>query len=248
MVFCKAVENVRSCLSTRPPLVVFVFCIGMITVAFISFAYYIRFNEIRDPNVYLDWNTYLDNLSKINFCSKWGENSSRAEVESYNISIPMMTVVSMTQQFPAITHMFSVMNGTSLGLGDGFSLKNISVSFQPTVDLHKLCRGEYPCTKVVPACVTIAGPVGSFPNQRHPLTCNNTHSGEGGRLISFLNQPQNCSFLLNTLHKEDEKLYFMVSMDQKTVVHNHLMLSSYFFIIVIFTMVLYGALKGGVKR
>lgn len=44
-------ENFRNFLSSRPPLVLFVVCIGMIAIAFISYAYYIKYNDVYNPDV-----------------------------------------------------------------------------------------------------------------------------------------------------------------------------------------------------
>ena len=44
-------ERLRSFLLLHPPLVVFIFCIGMTAIAFVSFGYYIRFNRVRNHDV-----------------------------------------------------------------------------------------------------------------------------------------------------------------------------------------------------
>ena len=45
------IERLRSFLISHPPLVVFIFCIGMTAVAFVSFAYYIKFNNVKKIEV-----------------------------------------------------------------------------------------------------------------------------------------------------------------------------------------------------
>jgi len=45
------IERLRSFLIAHPPLVVFTFCIGMTAVAFVSFAYYIKFNNVKNHDV-----------------------------------------------------------------------------------------------------------------------------------------------------------------------------------------------------
>ena len=46
----RPLENFRHFLSSRPPLVVFVVCIGMTAIAFISYAYYIKYNDVYNPD------------------------------------------------------------------------------------------------------------------------------------------------------------------------------------------------------
>ena len=47
----KPLNNIQSFLSSKPPVVVFVFCLSMMAIAFISFSYYVRFNQINSPDV-----------------------------------------------------------------------------------------------------------------------------------------------------------------------------------------------------
>ncbi len=44
-------ENLKGFASSRPPLVVFMVCIGMFAVVLLTLAYYVRVHEIQNPDV-----------------------------------------------------------------------------------------------------------------------------------------------------------------------------------------------------
>lgn len=45
------VDNLKGFASNRPPLVVFMICLGLFAVALLSLAYYIKVNDIQNPDV-----------------------------------------------------------------------------------------------------------------------------------------------------------------------------------------------------
>uniref|UniRef100_H2ZLV4 TMEM248/TMEM219 domain-containing protein n=1 Tax=Ciona savignyi TaxID=51511 RepID=H2ZLV4_CIOSA len=230
----------------------------MITVAFISFAYYIQFNELQDPNNQKNWNIYLNNVSKINFCAQNYDaiNSPQMDTNNtQNVSIPIMVISSISDP-PAttLTGMYAIINGSLLGLQGDMSSKNFSFKIDSSVFLNDVCSGKSSCTKVVPSCLTITAPIGTFPNQRYPVSCNSSTSDM--QLNSYLelsgyneqDTPNNCSVIASVMHKDDLKLVVMVTLDTRTRVHTHLMYGSYFLIVVIFTVILFSSIKGGIKR
>ncbi|KAK7088185.1 transmembrane protein 248-like isoform X2 [Littorina saxatilis] len=62
------VENVRGFFVSRPPLVVFMICLGSFAVALITFAYIVKVKDMPNPDVTEDWNTFLDKLTQLNYC------------------------------------------------------------------------------------------------------------------------------------------------------------------------------------
>ncbi len=44
-------ENLRGFASSRPPLVVFMVCMGLFAVVLLSLAYYVRWNEVQNPDI-----------------------------------------------------------------------------------------------------------------------------------------------------------------------------------------------------
>ena len=45
------VDNLRGFTQHRPPLVVFMICLGLFAVALLSMAYYIKLNDVQNPDV-----------------------------------------------------------------------------------------------------------------------------------------------------------------------------------------------------
>lgn len=44
-------ENLKGFVSTRPPLVVFMICLGSFAVILLTLAYYVKVQELRNPDV-----------------------------------------------------------------------------------------------------------------------------------------------------------------------------------------------------
>lgn len=61
-------ENVRGFFVSRPPLVVFMVCLGSFAVALITFAYIIKIKDMPNPDITEDWNDFLDRLASVDFC------------------------------------------------------------------------------------------------------------------------------------------------------------------------------------
>ncbi|KAK7475036.1 hypothetical protein BaRGS_00033717 [Batillaria attramentaria] len=61
-------ENVRGFFLSRPPLVVFMICLGSFAVVLITFAYIIKVKDIKNPDITEDWNDFLDRLSSVHYC------------------------------------------------------------------------------------------------------------------------------------------------------------------------------------
>ncbi|XP_005091558.1 transmembrane protein 248 [Aplysia californica] len=74
------VENLRGFFNSRPPLVVFMLCLASFAIALITFAYIVKAKDIPDPDVSVDWNTFLEKFSHLQFClpqnSSFSQNSS----------------------------------------------------------------------------------------------------------------------------------------------------------------------------
>jgi len=61
-------ENLRGFFNSRPPLVVFMICLGSFAISLILFAHLVKSREIPDPDVNEDWNTMLEKFSHLQFC------------------------------------------------------------------------------------------------------------------------------------------------------------------------------------
>ena len=51
MAYLTPYENLRGFASSRPPLVVFMICMGLFAIVLLSLAYYVKWNEIRNPDI-----------------------------------------------------------------------------------------------------------------------------------------------------------------------------------------------------
>ncbi|KAK3084470.1 hypothetical protein FSP39_014038 [Pinctada imbricata] len=62
-------ENLQGFAKSRPPLVIFMVCLGGFAVVLLTLAYVIKLREnLPNPDLTQDWNTFLDDFDDLNFC------------------------------------------------------------------------------------------------------------------------------------------------------------------------------------
>ncbi|XP_021349901.1 transmembrane protein 248-like [Mizuhopecten yessoensis] len=63
------IENLKGFLSTKPPLVIFMICLGGCAVVLLTLAYIVKVNDqLINPDLTKDWNKFLDNFAELEFC------------------------------------------------------------------------------------------------------------------------------------------------------------------------------------
>lgn len=100
------VENVRGFFLSRPPLVVFMICLGSFAVALITFAYIIKVKDMPNPDVTEDWNDFLDGLARVDFClvSTAGEVAGGGNVTQLAPSAPGDILHQVLDNVPGSLH------------------------------------------------------------------------------------------------------------------------------------------------
>ena len=61
-------DNLRAFVVARPPLVLFLIFLTSVAATLLCLTAYLANNDIRDPSVDYDWNLFLENFAKIDFC------------------------------------------------------------------------------------------------------------------------------------------------------------------------------------
>lgn len=62
-------ENFRGFASSRPPLIVFMICLGFFAIVLMTLGYYVKISDqVRNPDVSQDWNVFLESFSELEFC------------------------------------------------------------------------------------------------------------------------------------------------------------------------------------
>ncbi|XP_064612635.1 transmembrane protein 248-like isoform X2 [Liolophura sinensis] len=62
------VDNLKGFAHSRPPLVIFMLCLGGFAVVLVTLAYYVKVKELTNPDITEDWNTFLKSLGDMEFC------------------------------------------------------------------------------------------------------------------------------------------------------------------------------------
>uniref|UniRef100_A0ABM0GNW2 Transmembrane protein 248-like n=1 Tax=Saccoglossus kowalevskii TaxID=10224 RepID=A0ABM0GNW2_SACKO len=155
----KVLENMKGFIITRPPLVVFIMCVGAFAIAMVSLAYYVKIHEIQNPDITQDWNTFLDNFSEMKFCASrnhsedhWNtmDNTSamvpsvstngalHKDILEYeaarNYSFMIRLVIKPTSTFVAfphnVTHFMGSLYGYQLGLEGIDAEEQVNITFE----------------------------------------------------------------------------------------------------------------------
>ncbi|XP_035691274.1 transmembrane protein 248-like [Branchiostoma floridae] len=195
----KPLENVKSFAVSRPPLVVFMVCVSALAIAFMSLAYYIKMNQITDPDITQDWNTFLLNFGKMDFCVSDNDTlkhydddvtptttgpSSKPEKEILesepmkNVSVTIMLTLDPMKNFVGfphnVTHLQATISGEELGLHGSEALEEVNVTFTlPTAWSTQDCAKKGQCSEAkFKTCVTFMASPAVFPTTRKPETCH----------------------------------------------------------------------------
>lgn len=62
-------------MSSRPPLVLFMLCLGVFAVVLLTLAYIVKVNDLKNPDE-KDWNDFLDGFKDVQFCMISGESEA----------------------------------------------------------------------------------------------------------------------------------------------------------------------------
>ncbi|TRY62401.1 hypothetical protein DNTS_031815, partial [Danionella cerebrum] len=84
-------ENLKTYISSRPPLVIFMVSVSAVAIAFLTIGYFFKIKEIKSPEMTEDWNTFLLRFNEIDFCISENETLKHSLNESIT---PESTVTS----------------------------------------------------------------------------------------------------------------------------------------------------------
>ncbi|XP_069057743.1 insulin-like growth factor-binding protein 3 receptor [Pleurodeles waltl] len=195
MVTCPLGENVLACCEQRPPHVTFILCLFTLAVAFGALGAYINSNEVTDPDIRQDWNTFLQSLSDNLFClptnntEDWSPDlwpiASPVLNETDNAGHPQSWVtVSLLASLTFLptwgnrevlihnrVRLETQIRGHKLGLtGPGAEeiLNITAVPWHP-----QGCGGATFCllSEITDSCITLTVPASLLPSTRKPPDC-----------------------------------------------------------------------------
>uniref|UniRef100_A0A3Q2Z8N0 Transmembrane protein 248 n=1 Tax=Hippocampus comes TaxID=109280 RepID=A0A3Q2Z8N0_HIPCM len=75
-------ENLRSYINNRPPLVIFMISVSAVAIAFLTIGYFFKIKEIKSPELTEDWNTFLLRYNELDFCVSENETIKHGLNES----------------------------------------------------------------------------------------------------------------------------------------------------------------------
>ncbi|CAI9715485.1 Hypothetical predicted protein [Octopus vulgaris] len=90
-------ENLRGFATSRPPIIIFMICLGSFAVVLLTLAYYIKVREITNPDITEDWNMFLENLAHVEFCVlNNSSDSSQSGTQSTTVAVPTTPTVDLS--------------------------------------------------------------------------------------------------------------------------------------------------------
>jgi hypothetical protein len=101
----KPIENLKGHVKSRPPLVILIGCMFLFALSVIILGYYFRHSDVRNFDISEDWNTFLGDLSDVDFCL-YTNTSTTTVVHSTATtlspgSLDNVTATASSDPFPA---------------------------------------------------------------------------------------------------------------------------------------------------
>jgi len=298
-------DNLRAFVVARPPLVLFLIFLTSVAATLLCLTAYLANNDIRDPSVDYDWNLFLENFAKIDFCVESQRNGtvfpsfnvtvSPSTVENdhvaknvsaigiRNFSINVLLVIHPTFEFLArsnnLTHLSGSISGIHLGLSDQpASQAALEVSFELGSNRtlkESLCSkknflmGHHCPDVIIPTCAHVSGSSLLFPpTPLAPSTCvastpSSTPGLNGGTPIEthakIHAHHEIASYgwgaapycprgpIAHTKFKLDPALTVFLGVDDRSVINLHLLHTSFFLVIMVFSVLCVAACKSHSK-
>lgn len=201
-----AYENLKAFATSRPPIIVFIACLGLVGVVLMTLAFYINDGQLKTADITEDWNGFLESFSDVEFCIQngsfpssilsvslpfttapvIGSTISTASPDTLrNYSISMMLAIQPTPEFVSIPHNLTMISGyvsgSDLGLKGRAASERITVAAQLPFNWNSSQCGSNSllsnCALVhIYTCVTFQAPEHVFPLSRSPAVCEALNS------------------------------------------------------------------------
>lgn len=245
----KPLNNIQTFLSSRPPVVVFVFCLCMMAIACISFSYYVKLNKINNPDVsFHDLDELVDNITKSTLYQSETTNISKWFTQHRDtFSLPVVLEVELD----GISD-YSLLNNASLAYMNQTSAHDKSDSFfSIVVDLLpstlSKCGTANKCS--IKSCATLFVPKLLVPQLPSPsTTCTPASPPDPESIDSFIYLSQTKTSGMNVtlqLPTSDYQFYIQISPDMINIISIRLMNSSYILFIAVLVILIFGFIRSG---
>ncbi|CAB1316686.1 unnamed protein product [Coregonus sp. 'balchen'] len=265
-------ENLRSYINNRPPLVIFMVSVSAVAIAFLTIGYFFKIKEIKSPEMTEDWNIFLLRFNEIDFCVSENEtlkhslnesNTPESTVTSgqarsstqapllledpgpINISVPITLTLDPLRPFGGYSRNITHLYATVLVGQVGLAA---SWNSDECV-LHGHCEQV-----VFSTCMTITAASNVFPVTVQPPHCvPETYTNATSWYKIFTTARDS-----DTKYTQDYnpfwcykgaigKVYHTLNpklTDDRSLINLHLMHTSYFLFVMVITMFCYAVIKG----
>ncbi|KAK6322621.1 hypothetical protein J4Q44_G00074130 [Coregonus suidteri] len=191
-------ENLRSYINNRPPLVIIMVSVSTVAIAFLTIGYFFKIKAIKSPEMTEDWNTFLLRFNEIDFCVSENETLKHSLNESttpesmvtstqapllledpgpINISVPITLTLDPLRPFGGysrnITHLYATVLGGQVGLAGREAHEEMNITFTlPASWNSDECVLHGHCEQVVfSTCMTVTAASNVFPVTVQPPHC-----------------------------------------------------------------------------
>jgi hypothetical protein len=225
---------------------VFAICLVAFAVTTFSLAYYVRNQDIKNPDI-TDWNVFLDDLNEQAFCLYNNQTTRHQEgpqthhhIDHVNVSFLVNISFIMTDHFIPTQQLHGSLE----------SVPNSSLTIDIPADMNVTsCLPDQPCDNFQTLCVTLHGPKTLFPRtNKSPPTCKSAPPSES--VLTFVDRP--CSLDSSTGEKfqfhmkfiDNPELTVMMTIHEHSIMDLHLMHTTYFLLAMVLMLVCFATFRG----
>ncbi|XP_029462835.1 insulin-like growth factor-binding protein 3 receptor isoform X2 [Rhinatrema bivittatum] len=197
---CLLSERLCVCMERRPPLMTFLLCFMALAIAFAAFGTYVGSHEVRNSDFVEDWNTFLQALTRLQFCTNGDLNGSEVmslnpalrkhaasplvDRASLNTSAVSNRWVSVSLLAHLVFHSSGVpepgtglwriiMAGHQLGLKGAGAKELINITVMSPRQKRACGKGQAcPQLEIPGSCITVMASASILPQTRRPPECS----------------------------------------------------------------------------
>jgi len=241
-------QNINTCIISRPPVVIFSLCLAVFCIVTFSLGVYVKHSTapIRNPDE-LNWNDVAEKMRRLDFCLQPIEEFQSPNLTGTDaVSVAFEFNAALSHVWKNVSLVVGSLSNSDLGL-EHSSLVNVSFTMSHLESQKQLCLTFYHppsliMPKTVPGC--------------DPLKYNLAPKSAGAFVIPridrlpsaarFPNCPEKQKF--NVGLQENPSWNVMLNQDDRNLISLHLLVTSFFLLVVFITIVCFAAFRGNGVR
>lgn len=241
----RPVSNLRDQLSRHPPVVVFFLCLLFLSITFVCIGLYSKDQDIKNPDISLDWNQVLGSIAGFKFCTHLNDTDAHLEEDSprmvehadritTNVSmstshVSVLVPLVLMGDVPADSVISATMLGSQLGVKGAAAKTSVNISFHLHTDVPNQTLDG---TQTVPSliCLQLTALTHVLPQTPSPPECpvmeNRDETTSPVRAVAIETYKHDSPHCFSLGFTEDPHLTVLLTQEEKAICRYHLLLVS----------------------